>query len=353
MAMARLIFFSAVCVAFSRRQVEEAIPMSLVEDASNTANIVFMDELDDMDEEMITSVPVTPRRDPHDPRYELLGLDSSMMEMAQTTNETETCGTKGKPNYEITRKLGEGNWGEVYKVRTKTGKYSAKYQYFALKVPLRTDAAVANVKEADIMGAVHCTHVLPLVEKAPCVAKNGQMSTSFVTKLMPGDLEEWSKQASRSKKKKCISKIFDGIYSGLECFHKAGYVHGDIKTANILYGSLDKKGCPEDVVLADFGLTTKVGKLNAKYEHKWWKQSYNIPETMFEGAKDPLHLTETVKLENGDTASVVTMKPVLDMCSLAFLLRQLVPEAASAVLQKKYGKGACGKMGPGRKWSLP
>ena len=86
-----------------------------------------------------------------------------------------------------------------------------------------------------------------------------------------------------------------------------------------------------------------------KYEHKFWKQSYNIPETMFEGVKDPLHLTETVKLENGDTVPVVTMKPVLDWCSLAFLMRQLVPGEEVADLQRRFGKGACGKMGPGRK----
>ena len=352
MAMARLIFFSAVCVAFSRRQVEEAIPMSLVEDASNTANIVFMDELDDMDEEVITSVPVTPRRDPHDPRYELLGLDSSMMEMAETTNEIETCGTKGKPNYEITGELGKGNWGAVYKVRTNT---TGKYQYFALKVPLQGDpyAAEANVKEADIMGTVHCTNVLPLVEKAPCVAEKGQLSTAFVTKLMPGDLEKWSQRASQSIKKKCIEKIWQGIYDGLECFHKAGYVHGDIKPDNILYGGLDKEACPKDIMLADFGITTKVGELRTKYEHKWWKQSVHIPETMFAGVKDPLHLTETRRSRNGDTVPFVTMKPVLDWCSLAFLLRRLIPGSASIRLQEKLGKGACGNMGWGRKWSLP
>ena len=354
MAMARLIFFSAVCVAFSRRQVEEASSVSLVEDASNTA-IVFMDELDDMDdmdEEMITSVPVTPRRDPHDPRYELLGLDSSMMEITETTNETETCGTKGKPSYEITGKLGQGNWGAVYKVRTKTGR---KYQYFALKVPLAANpqAAAENVKEANIMGAVHCMGVLPLVEKAPCVAQNGQLSTAFVTKLMPGDLQKWSEQASQSKKNKCIEKISNEIYSGLKCFHKAGYVHGDIKPDNILYSSIDDQGCPEDIILADFGLTTKVGELNTKFDHKWWKISFHIPETMFDGVKDPLGLTETARLKNGGTVPVVTMKPVLDLCSFAFLLRRLVPGIVSLVLQEKLGKGACGKMGPGRQWSLP
>ena len=358
MAMARLIFFSAVCVAFSRRQVEEASSVSLVEDASNTA-IVFMDELDDMDdmdEEMITSVPVTPLRDPHDPRYELLGLDSSMMEITETTNETETCGTKGKPSYEIIGKLGQGNWGAVYKVRTKTGRkyFKTQYQYFALKVPLpaNPNAAAENVKEANIMGAVHCTHVLPLVEKAPCVAQHGQLRTAFVTKLMPGDLQKWSEQASQWKKNKCLLKIFNEIYSGLECFHKAGYVHGDIKPDNILYSSIDDQGCPEDIILADFGLTTKVGQLNTKFDHKWWMGAFHIPETMFDGVKDPLGLTETVR-RNGRTEALVTMKPVLDWCSLAFLLRRLVPGTVSTVLQEKLGKGACGKMGPDRKWSLP
>ena len=103
MAMARLIFFSAVCVAFSRRQMDEAIPMSLVEDVSNTANMDELDDMDDMDEEMITPVPVTPRRDPHDPRYELLGLDSSMMEMAETNN----AGQKGNPTMKS-----PGNWAK-------------------------------------------------------------------------------------------------------------------------------------------------------------------------------------------------------------------------------------------------
>ena len=139
----------------------------------------------------------------------------------------------------------------------------------------------------------------------------------------------------------------------MKCFHKAGYVHGDIKPDNILYGSIDDQGCPEDIILADFGLTTKVGELNTKFDHKWWKISFHIPETMFDGVKDPLGLTETARLKNGGTVPVVTMKPVLDLCSLAFLLRPLVPGIVSLVLQEKLGKGACGKMGPGRKWSLP
>lgn len=74
---------------------------------------------------------------------------------------------------------------------------------------------------------------------------------------------------------------------------------------------------------------------------------------MFKGVRDPLHLTETAKLKNGGKTEVVTMKPVLDWCSLAFLSQELVPGVTCRHLPEKLGKGACGKMGPGRQWSVP
>ena len=90
--MERLIFISAVCVAFSLRQVEEANQASLVEHAS-TAKLVFMDDMDDMDEHKASG-----------------DTSSWMMEMEESTNETATCGTAKKPNYEITQEIGKGSW---------------------------------------------------------------------------------------------------------------------------------------------------------------------------------------------------------------------------------------------------
>jgi len=57
---------------------------------------------------------VTPRGDPHD-HFELLSADtsSSMMETEESTNETATCGTAEKANYEITQEIGKGSWGAV------------------------------------------------------------------------------------------------------------------------------------------------------------------------------------------------------------------------------------------------
>lgn len=109
------------------------------------------------------------------------------------------------------------------------------YLYYALKVPLESDrgAVDVNVNEAQIMGQVHCTHLLPLVEKRSCVSGK-KLGSAFVTKLVPGDLHEWSQQAPEETKKSCLEKNYDQIYDGLECFHKAGFVHGDIKGENIL-----------------------------------------------------------------------------------------------------------------------
>ena len=80
--------------------------------------------------------------------------------------------------------------------------------YYALKVPLESDqrAVDVNVNEGKIMGEVHCTHVLPLVEKRPCVSGK-KLGSAFVTKLVPGDLNEWSQQAPGRRKRVASKKI--------------------------------------------------------------------------------------------------------------------------------------------------
>ena len=155
------------------------------------------------------------------------------------------------------------------------------------------------------------------------------MRGTFGHKCFGKSPTKWSQLARKQTKKNCLEKIYDQIYDGLKCFHEAGYVHGDIKEENILYSGLDGDDCPTDIMLADFGLSHKVGKLKAKYDHKWWKLSVHIAETMFKAVRDPLHLTEITRLKNGRKTDAVTMKPVLDWCSLAFLSKSLVPSVAT------------------------
>lgn len=40
-------------------------------------------------------------------------------------------------------------------------------------------------------------------------------------------------------------RIYRAVQAGLDCMHAAGYAHGDVKAANILFDKMDDDGCPE------------------------------------------------------------------------------------------------------------
>lgn len=73
---------------------------------------------------------------------------------------------------------------------------------------------------------------------------------------------------------KAIAAVAAGALRGLEVIHKAGFIHGDIKSGNILL-------CyPGIVKICDFGLTSKVkGEANPDY-HALGTLDYMSPEVM-------------------------------------------------------------------------
>eukprot|EP00435_Cladocopium_sp_Y103_P052642 s131_g16.t1 len=88
------------------------------------------------------------------------------------------------------KKLGEGEYAAVYKVEGKS-------QSYAMKVPHEGDeeAEEAAEHEIEVMSAAkehHCHHVLPLIDKEPCIGGTKYIN-AFVTKLLPFDFEKWEK----------------------------------------------------------------------------------------------------------------------------------------------------------------
>lgn len=273
-------------------------------------------------------VPVRPRRI-HDFREE----PSAFLEDEEEGCRNGYSKTSRKP-------LGEGVYGKVVEVTKDDEK-------FAMKIP-KPLGIKENLHEMKVMKASDgCEHVLPMIKAKPCV--DGKIEkNAFVTKLLPWDLEKWKAKEAKTltARKKCFEIIRDAIMDGLECMHAGKYLHNDLKEDNVLFEDLDNDGCPIGLVLADFGMSAKIGSKTSLYENEDYEAAYHVPAGLFEGIDKEL---DTLNVNKG-TYAIVTEE--LDFCAWAEMSWSLFKKR-DVELQKKIGKGKCGMMGEGRKLSFP
>ena len=126
--------------------------------------------------------------------------------------------------------------------------------------------------------------------------------------------------------------------------HKSGYMHGDLKGDNILFEDFDDDGCPTGLQLADFGISRDLSALEGKFDGDYFMDSWHLPATVFTGVKDPLDLSR------GKSFFIADRR--IDECSFALLMYRFFKKRVPSIV-KDLGKGACGKMGPGRKLRMP
>jgi len=130
---------------------------------------------------------------PLTPRHATRGRRPHQRRDFASALQLEGCASK----YADPVKIGAGDYASVYRIRKKAFgssfvKSKRKYYAYAVKVPNPDDheAEEAAEHEMTVMSAAkehQCEHVLPLLEKDPCV--NGhEVSNAFVTKLLPWDL---------------------------------------------------------------------------------------------------------------------------------------------------------------------
>lgn len=145
--------------------------------------------------------------------------------------------------------------------------------------------------------------------------------------------------------------VLPAVRSGLDCMHKAGFVHGDLKPDNVLFEGFDAEGCPTGISLADFGLSHEIGKPHLKFPKEYYLTSWEHPGTQFNGVTDPFKLTKKIKV-NGKYKMHYIVDARMDDCSLAMLMFELFKRRVPSI-QEELGKGACGPMGPERKLQMP
>jgi len=192
--------------------------------------------------------------------------------------------TTSKAPYQIEEQINSGVYGTVYYVSFPDG------QHKAIK---RFDCANDST--------VLPSHVLRELSALQLLKQFNHPNIIDIEQIVTTDLSDYRIDAvmpifPHTLHKYCrstlnigfhsIQIIMRGILQGLECIHRAGLVHLDLKTENIL---LDEDNCPR---IIDFGLVEDV---NNSYSQEVITITYRSPELLLSGC-DRLYMSDKVDI---------------------------------------------------------
>ena len=153
--------------------------------------------------------------------------------------------------YEIIKKIGEGGYGKIYKVKNKESRdIRAMKQILKSKIP---DIEKFQ-NEIKILSMVDHPNIVRLFE----VIEDDKYFNLFQELCTGGELLS---KVQKPLKEKEIAKIFKQIMSAIAYCHEKGIVHRDMKLENILF-STESEDSPIKII--DFGLSVLLGKKDVK-----------------------------------------------------------------------------------------
>ena len=156
-------------------------------------------------------------------------------------------------NYEIIKKIGEGGYGKIYKVKNKeSGDIRAMKQIMKSKIP---DIEKFQ-NEIKILAILDHPNIVRLFE----VIEDDKYFNLFQEICTGGELLSKVKEPLKEKE---IAKIFNQIMSAISYCHEKGVVHRDMKLENILFAN-ESEDSPIKII--DFGLSVLLGKKDVNKE---------------------------------------------------------------------------------------
>ncbi len=158
--------------------------------------------------------------------------------------------------YEVIKKIGEGAYGKIYKVKNKqSGDIRAMKQIIKSKI---TDMSKFQT-EIKILSKVDHPNIVRLYE----VIEDDKYYNLLQELCTGGEL--YKKYQSSQLKEKDIANIFNQIMSAVAYCHEKGIVHRDLKLENILFVSEDPNS---PIKVIDFGFSVLFGNKNEdKYKN--------------------------------------------------------------------------------------
>ena len=170
-------------------------------------------------------------------------LDSLLRGPVHTDTTEKTFG-----GYRVIRRLGEGNMGRLWLVEKEGQKFALKH--------LRADVTLSEqdkerfLREASSLRALQHQNIVGFVD-------SGEDDEQFyyVMQFIDGvDLDVYRRQAGgRLSVERCL-RLAAEVLDGLDYAHRKGFVHRDVKPANVLVGVSDGRMVPK---LTDFGLAKR------------------------------------------------------------------------------------------------
>ena len=179
--------------------------------------------------------------------------------------------------YEIIKKLGEGGYGRVIQVKSKSNN-----KYYAIKEIIIKDKMKDKIKdiqkEADILSKFNCNNIVKYYDSVKINDKfyivmeycDGQNLKDFINKKIKNNelIEE-----------KILYKIIKQICEGIKEIHDKKIIHRDLKPENIFIND------NMVIKIGDFGISKQLNpnKENAKTLNKAGNIYYLAPEIIRDG----------------------------------------------------------------------
>ena len=172
--------------------------------------------------------------------------------------------------YEVQKKIGEGAYGKIYKVKNKqSGDIRAMKQITKTKI---TDMGKFQT-EIKILSMLDHPNIVRLFE----VIEDDKYYNLLEELCTGGEL--LTRAQNNELKEKDIARIFNQIMSGVAYIHGMGIAHRDLKLENILFSS-EKPSSPIKII--DFGFSVFLGKNN---ENSKDKETENEKKTVYKRLK--------------------------------------------------------------------
>lgn len=167
------------------------------------------------------------------------------------SNKSNNILTIGNATFTVLNKLGEGTFGEVYKVQYQGAEYALKY------IQNSSKEGILSLREIDIMSRLRHPHLMH-AEKifSSYLLNEGKEKATKVGILMPlakgGDLLEKNRDPNFTLEERLT--VLYQVCTAVNFMHQRGYLHLDIKPMNILLFN------NKFAKLSDFGLSLVLQK---------------------------------------------------------------------------------------------
>jgi serine/threonine protein kinase len=150
--------------------------------------------------------------------------------------------------YTVEQQIGRGGMAVVYRARDNQLGRMVALKIMASSVASDPEFRQRFVRESRAAAAVDDAHIIPVYE----AGESGGMLFIAMRYVAGGDVRSLLAQVGPLAVDRA-SVILVSVASALDAAHAAGLVHRDVKPGNMLMDS--RKGRPDHVYLADFGLT--------------------------------------------------------------------------------------------------